>query len=82
MLMRIKIIRAMQIYKKHMTIVLTTALGLAIAAGIYLGVELNRLKNEISDLQLIIAALQRQTEKDSKIIRIWGSGQKRFIWKK
>ena len=52
-----------------MTIVLTTALGLAIAAGIYLGVELNRLKNEISDRQLIIAALQRQTEKDFKIIK-------------
>ena len=52
-----------------MTIVLTTALVLALAAAIYLAVEIGRLKNQSNDRQLVISALQRQTEKDSKIIK-------------
>ena len=52
-----------------MTIVLTTALVLALAAAIYLAVEVGRSKNQSNDRQLVISALQRQTEKDSKIIK-------------
>jgi hypothetical protein len=52
-----------------MTIVLTTTLVLAIAAVIYLAVDLGKVKNEIDDRQMVIAALQRQTEKDSKFIK-------------
>ena len=49
-----------------MTIVLTTALVLALAAAIYVGIELGRVKNESNDRQMVISALQRQTEKDSR----------------
>lgn len=52
-----------------MTIVLSTALVLALAAAIYLAVEVGRSKNQSNDRQLVISALQRQTEKDSKIIK-------------
>jgi cell division protein FtsB len=52
-----------------MIIVLTTALVLAITASIYLAIELGKLKNEIEDRQMVISALQRQTEKDSRVIK-------------
>jgi hypothetical protein len=51
-----------------MIIVLTTALGLALATSIYLAIELGKVKTEVGDRNMIISALQRQSEKDTRIV--------------
>jgi hypothetical protein len=51
-----------------MIIVLTTALGLAIAISIYLSIKLNKVITDAESRQMIITALQHQSTKDAKII--------------